>query len=192
MDSQENNNFPKNKYNTFFNSIKRAKISQLEIDFTKVAQAIIEDLYEKNESLMHIKNVNDHPLLAHLLKAGAEKIPEPKTCDEVFNTYLDEIIMLTNETYLIFVVKFIVLFREFANINERNKMVNGAQIEYTTVSTGECLPEQCNEFFSSFLETNDFFGLNEDERNELIEIIQHFCFWLFSNNFTKSKLSLAG
>ena len=27
--------------------------------------------------------------------------------------------------------------------------------------------------------------------NELIEIIQHFCIWLFRNEYTKSKLSLA-
>lgn len=174
---------------------KRAKIPSLEIDYHKVAQTVFDDLYVKYETLMNkpISNIMDHPILIHLLKGGQEKIEDPKTCDEIFSTYLDEILMEANETYLIFVVKFIILFREFTNINERNKpMNNTSQIEHTPVDNAEQLPEQCNEFFSSYLETNDFFGLDEDDRNELIEIIQHFCFWLFSNSFTKSKLSLAG
>ena len=33
-------------------------------------------------------------------------------------------------------------------------------------------------------------GINDDKA-ELIEIIQHFCYWLFMKNYTKSKLSLA-
>ena len=42
------------------------------------------------------------------------------------------------------------------------------------------------------MELNSFFGLNEhEESKEIIEIIQHFCIWLFKNEYTKSKLSLA-
>ena len=32
---------------------------------------------------------------------------------------------------------------------------------------------------------------SDNERNEIIEMIQHFCIWLFKNEYTKSKLSLA-
>ena len=42
-----------------------------------------------------------------------------------------------------------------------------------------------------FMEPNNFFDLDENDRNEIIEIIQHFCIWLFKNEYTKSKLSLA-
>ena len=49
----------------------------------------------------------------------------------------------------------------------------------------------CNEFFSNFLEKYQFFDFNDEDKGELIEIIQHFCFWLFINCHTKSKLSLA-
>ena len=42
------------------------------------------------------------------------------------------------------------------------------------------------------MEPNNFFGIeNNDEKNEIIEIIQHFCIWLFKKEYTKSKLSLA-
>ena len=58
--------------------------------------------------------------------------------------------------------------------------------------TPEGLPDLCNEFYGEFMEPNDFFGIdNQEEKNEIIEIIQHFCIWLFKNDYTKSKLSLA-
>ena len=41
------------------------------------------------------------------------------------------------------------------------------------------------------MENNDFFEMNEDEKIEFIEIIQHFCIWLFKNDYTKSKLILS-
>ena len=41
------------------------------------------------------------------------------------------------------------------------------------------------------MEPNNFFGIYEpNEKSEIIEIIQHFCIWLFKNEYTKSKLSL--
>ena len=50
----------------------------------------------------------------------------------------------------------------------------------------------CNEFYGEFLEPNNFFGIEDsDDQNEIIDIIQHFCIWLFKNDYTKSKLSLA-
>ena len=42
------------------------------------------------------------------------------------------------------------------------------------------------------MEPNNFFNLNnENEMNEILDLIQHFCIWLFKNEYTKSKLSLA-
>ena len=39
---------------------------------------------------------------------------------------------------------------------------------------------------------NNFFEIeDQDDKNEIIEIIQHFCIWLFKNEYTKSKLSLS-
>ncbi len=55
----------------------------------------------------------------------------------------------------------------------------------------EGLPDLCNEFYGEFMEPNNFFGIYESEKNEIVEIIQHFCIWLFKNEYTKSKLSLA-
>ncbi len=64
-------------------------------------------------------------------------------------------------------------------------------IEFSSENSGDCLPELCNEFYTEFLEKNNFFGFTEQFKAEIIEIIQHFCFWLFQNEYTKSKLSLS-
>jgi len=74
----------------------------------------------------------------------------------------------------------------------KNKEVKGEKQPVTNKITLNGLPDLCNEFYGEFMDQNNFFGIDEqDERNEIIEIIQHFCIWLFKNEYTKSKLSLA-
>jgi hypothetical protein len=89
-------------------------------------------------------------------------------------------------------MKFIILFRECYDIS-KNKNVNEENREQVTNKlTPEGLPDLCNEFYGDFLEPNHFFGINDqNDQNEIIDIIQHFCIWLFKNDYTKSKLSLA-
>ena len=98
----------------------------------------------------------------------------------------------------------------FENDNNENNNINGDnnssinfnmgndennindKIEYSCNYNGETIPELCNEFYTNFLEGNNFFGIiDEKERVEIIEIIQHFCTWLYKKKYTKSKLSLA-
>ena len=78
------------------------------------------------------------------------------------------------------------------NNNNGNNANSKSNDEATATTLPETLPELCNEFYTDFMESNQFFGINsDDEKNEIIEIIQHFCIWLFKNDYTKSKLSLA-
>ena len=88
-------------------------------------------------------------------------------------------------------MKFIILFRECYD-NSKNKNNVGQRKTVTNELTSEGLPDLCNEFYGEFMEPNNFFDIeDQDEKNEIIEIIQHFCIWLFKNEYTKSKLSLA-
>ena len=88
------------------------------------------------------------------------------------------------------VLKFILLFRECFNV--KNKKEDDINYVATQQMIPETLPELCNYFYTEFMENNDFFGIqSDDDKNEIIEIIQHFCIWLFKNDYTKSKLSLA-
>lgn len=82
-----------------------------------------------------------------------------------------------------------------ANSNNKNTATEGEtnlpKEEFSIKGKGETLPELCNTFYVEFLDANQFFDLEEKDKNEIIEIIQHFCIWLFKNDYTKSKLSLA-
>jgi hypothetical protein len=122
----------------------------------------------------------------------SEKPKNERSCDEVFYEYLSIFKNKANDKYFTLIMKFIILFRECYDIS-KNKNVNEENREQVTNKlTPEGLPDLCNEFYGDFLEPNHFFGINDqNDQNEIIDIIQHFCIWLFKNDYTKSKLSLA-
>lgn len=77
------------------------------------------------------------------------------------------------------------MFREC--INKLKKNVDNLKEEFTQTNNAETVPDTCNEFIIDFMEPNDYYGL---DTNELIEAIQHLCYWLYVNNFTTSRLTL--
>ena len=88
-------------------------------------------------------------------------------------------------------IKFIVLFRDCIN-SERKSLIKQEHMTdkrmlYTQIYSAETVPEICNSFYLTYLQPNEFYGLNQEE---LIELIQHFCNWLNVNNYTCSKLTL--
>ena len=104
--------------------------------------------------------------------------------------YLKEFSSKTNLDYFWFILKFIITFREFMNKNKEN-LISKCKFEnrklYTEMFSAENIPDVCNDYFLDFMEPNNYFGLN---MNELIELIQHFCFWLFNKKYTQSNLTL--
>ena len=156
----------------------------------KVVNTVFEDLYKKypNSFSKTLNDPKENPILNYLIEKKENL--DLKICDDIICSYLDFVSNLTNEKYFIFIIKFIILFRECVNVNQ-NKDDKYKDKEYSASENAEIFPEQCNEFFSNFLEKYQFFDFSDADKAELIEIIQHFCFWLFMNNYTKSKLSLA-
>jgi hypothetical protein len=104
--------------------------------------------------------------------------------DEIFAKYIIEAYPQCNKDYFLFLVKFIVLFRECIN---KVKGVDDISSEFTSFNKADCTPDLCNDFMTDFMEKNDYYGLDV---NELIEIIQHFCNWLYENKHTTSRLTL--
>ncbi len=88
-------------------------------------------------------------------------------------------------------IKFVLLFRECYDLSKNKDKNEDERITVSNTLPPEGLPDLCNEFYGEFMEPNNFFGIYESEKNEIVEIIQHFCIWLFKNEYTKSKLSLA-
>ena len=119
-----------------------------------------------------------------------KKIKQPNV-DSLFYLYLKEFSTKTNKDYFWFIVKFVVLFREGINILKKDmvteEVINGDKTEFTQIYNAEEIPEVCNDFFLDFMEPKRFFGLNKEE---LIELIQHFCFWLYTNMYCPSHLTL--
>ena len=121
---------------------------------------------------------------------NSEKCNTPPL-DDVFYLYLKEFANKTNKDYFWFINKFIVLLREFINDtkkeNIRDEYKTEEKKEYSQLYCAEDVPENCNDFFLEFMEPKKFFGLNN---NELIELTQHFCFWLYLNKYSHSYLTL--
>ena len=107
--------------------------------------------------------------------------------DCVFFFYLKEFYKLVNKVYFWFILKFVILFREFLNQSKKNLIKNGDNKVFTQLYNAEIIPEMFNEFLLDFMEVYDYFGLN---KNELIELIQHFCYWLNIKRYSQTQLSL--
>ncbi len=137
------------------------------------------------------RDMNEHPLFIKIeMNQSMEGLlNQSKNCDQMFYEYLKYLSGICNSNYFVFAFKFVCLFREALNKYRKNDL--DTNIEYSQVNNSEKVPELCNEFISDFLENADYFGMNsEQEKNEFIELIQHFCYWMFENSYTTSKLTL--
>jgi hypothetical protein len=185
----------KEKFDNYFINVQfRSKQGEVPINRHQIANEVLASLFtnekysNKNIYYKEISSIDDNCILSYQSNKNINS--DVSSCNSVMCKYLDFVYELTNKNYYKFVVMFVVLFRESINVSFKKKK-DSENKEYCEVKNAENVPEQCNEFFSEFLEGNNFFDFDENYKNELIEIIQHFCHWLFINNYTKSKLSLA-
>ena len=167
------------------------------IDINSVIQNVFSFIYQSQTSdklFSKPKSYKENPILNNLANESpiSNKPKNEKTCDEVFYEYLYTFKNKCNQKFLTLLIKFILLFRECYDISKTKDLKEEDKKAVTGTLTPEGLPDLCNEFYGDFMEPNNFFGIYDTEqRNEIIEIIQHFCIWLFKNEYTKSKLSLA-
>ena len=188
--------FESTKYDNFFNLPNRKLEEGVTLNIPDLVQNVFNSLYQgpyKEKLFSQPTKIEENSILNNLEKeANLSDLPKnKKTCDDVFYEYLYMFKDKANEKYFTLLMKFVILFRECYDIN-KNKDNKGEKEAVTNKLTPEGLPDLCNEFYGEFMEPNDFFGIdNQEEKNEIIEIIQHFCIWLFKNEYTKSKLSLA-
>jgi hypothetical protein len=147
-----------------------------------------------NKLFSHPKNYEENSILKNLYENSdvTKKDKNQINCNEAFYEYLNEFKDKTNEKHFKLLLKFVLLFKECYDISKNKDLKEEEKKYFTDILTPEGLPDLCNEFYGEFMDPNNFFDLNDDdERNEIIEIIQHFCIWLFKKEYTKSKLSLA-
>ena len=156
-----------------------------EIDKYPFYQLVVNNWEKNNKELEEYFNNNNKN------DVGSENKISSPYLDQIFFLYLKEFATKTNKNYFWFINKFIVLFRECINLFKKDqikeKYKNEINKEYSQLFNAEGIPESCNDFFLEFMQPKQYYGLNE---GELIELAQHFCFWLYLNKYTHSYLIL--
>ena len=189
-----NSNLSDFGFNTFFDKEGRKPENEGNNDILPLAQSILKFIYESTYSdklFSKPKTVQENIILKNLINKEniSNKLKNEKYCDDIFYEYLVTFMNKTNKNYFSFMVKYILLLREFYNIFKNKDKKEEDKKEITNTVLPDELPDISNEFYM-FMESNNFFGI-ENQQNEIVDIIQHFCIWLFNNEYTKSKLSLA-
>ena len=189
--------FESTKYENFFDLPNRKPEEGISLDIPKLVENVFNFIYLgpcSGKLFSHPKTYEESYVLNNLVKNEKiiEKPRNEKNCEEVFYEYLSIVKNKANDKYFTLILKFIILFKECYDVSKNKNVVEENRGQITNKLTPEGLPDLCNEFYGEFLENNNFFGIeDQEERNEIIDIIQHFCIWLFKNDYTKSKLSLA-
>jgi hypothetical protein len=203
----------KKKYETFFdNDLRKIKVNNDNevINLDTLKQNLSNVFRQCKDSIFpNIDNVENYSFYIFLnenwnkekidnyeehgnsLKNTNNNIIKSPPLDEVFFYYIKNVISKTNKDYFWFITKFIITFREYLN-KSQNNLINKDFITedkkyYSQIYNAEKIPDMCNDYFIEFMQPNNYFGLDS---NELIELIQHFCYWLVCNNYTQSNLTL--
>ncbi len=207
------------KYNVFLNNSTRKKNDENEENKEKeiINLELIQDNFNniyrqcKSDLFSKIENIEKYPFYQLVINNwNKENYDFPKQClcdnnksenhnnsnkynspplDQIFFLYLKELSSKTNKNYFWFINKFIILLRECINSFKKDlvKVEYKTEMEYSQLFSAEGVPESFNDFFLEFMQPKEYYGLNE---GELIELAQHFCFWLYSNKYTHSYLTL--
>jgi len=163
-------------------------------ELVPILKMVFEKIYKnqgdtkiQNDKIKSYELYADHPFfqkVEEFFVAPKMLDAEKAKCSEVFADYICKVARVTNDVFLEKILIFVTLFREC--LNSQNK--KEANTEYTEENNAEDAPDISNEFVTEYLETDEnFFGFNKEE---VIDITQNFCQWLYDNNFTCSKLSL--
>ena len=177
----------------FFQKEERTGITPIE-NINECVKKAFMFIYEDNKESVKKRNmkeynkVEDHTFLGSYIKDEHKidlEIEDEKTpTDKVLMDYLNKMSVNCNENYFERLIIFVTLFRE--NINLIYKIEEAE--EFTTVKEAEDVPEKSNEFITDFLfpeEQEKSFGFDKDE---CIDLTRNLCNWMYTHNFTCSKL----
>ena len=202
-------NDPQNKYLFFFSEEHRKCLddniinldvvkNDLRIIFKQCQQELFNEIDDvENYSFYQLIVENWEKEIPDLIQEcfiAINKIEDPLNKIQSYNldvilfTYLKEFYKNANLEYFWFMIKFIVLFRECVNRLRADLVKKDQQNKlYSEIYNCENAPEVCNDFLLEFMEPYDYFGMNKEE---LIELILHFCYWLNFKEYTHLNLSL--
>mgnify|MGYP002625522226 CR=1 FL=1 len=186
-DKKINTEIIKENLNNIFNQYKLDLFSNIDrIENYPFYQLMI-DIWDKEKIDLNMESYKDNFCNNEKIE-NYKKYTSP-SLDHIFILYLKEFCTQINKDYFLFMIRFVIFFREWINkfkkdiIKEEYKIEN--KNDYSQIFSAESLPDYCNDFFIEFMEPKEFFGLNN---NEFLEIAQHFCFWLYLKKYSPNYL----
>lgn len=155
---------------------------------------IFNEIYLKNRSESNGQRdltVNNHKFFKDFISfvnAPIKNEEENEPIDSILCVYLSKVAEVCKKETFQMIFKFITLYRDCINYFYKERVKEEGGIQYTECKNAEDAPDISNEFITEYL------GLDEHSFNfqsqEVIEITQNFCQWLYDNNYTCSKLTL--
>lgn len=108
-----------------------------------------------------------------------------ESADDAFSRYIIDCYQKTSKQYFEIIVTFIIIFRDF--MNNKNMSQDSKDDVYCIHNGAKKIPGSCNDFITDVSEKgyHDLLDIKD-----CIDLIQHFCYWLHKNKYTKVILSL--
>ena len=190
--------------NTFTNNDKEINIDFIKSIFNVLFDNYKNELYNINDNIENNSfynlvinnwnnsnnNLEEKSYRSMINCIQGEEILNKPPIDTVFFLYMKYLFNKVNKDYFTLCVKYLIIFREYIN-REKKEEINKKYIdenkkEYTQIYNAEIIPDLFNDFLIDFMESNNYFGLDKDE---IIKIIEYFCFWLNLEGYTDSHIS---
>ena len=150
---------------------------------------LFKENWEKDNKTIS-NNLEKESYSSMLNRSPAINIVNKPPIDCIFFQYIKYISNIIEKDYVVFIIKFIIIFRQYLN-KEKQGLINSEHInekkkEYTQIYDASVIPDFFNDFLMDFMENRNYFNLDKDE---LVKIIEYFCFWLFSEGYTDSHIA---
>lgn len=137
-----------------------------------------------------IKYIMDNNLIEKLLQSNTANINKI-TCDDIIALFLIENSKIVTPKFYKILVIFMKLYRECMNklgweiLSQYKDLIDEpTNLDYTTVKSGEHLPDISNDFINVYLH----YHLPDFDKYLAVVLVNHFCDWLCKFRFTHTKL----
>lgn len=170
-------------FSSFFEKSSIRKRNEVEFDFIEICKESFQRMYKiyKSNVFKNTGSVSDSDSnIEYPFIDNAYNRVNDKTIDNSFWKYIEYVATETNKDYFEFVFRLIILFRECI-LESLDKGMESSDL------SSENIPDYCNEFVCVYMERFNYFEMN---MTEVINVIQHFCNWLWENQYTCLRLNL--
>jgi hypothetical protein len=186
-DEKINFGFIKGVFDDLFNRYKNELFGSIESIEKNTFFILFKENWEKDNNSTNL-DMESYSSMINCSPAVAIVNKPPIDC--IFFQYIKFISNIIEKDYVVFILKFIIIFRQYINIEKKSSInseyITKEKTEYTQIYDSSVIPDFFNDFLVDFMENRNYFFLDKDE---LVKIIEYFCFWLFLEGYTDSHIA---